>query len=88
MGIPRFASRMRHCASIEVIATEERKSEIPNKLAVIDGPSLAHFIIQSEICGEYDNNTVLMQCNYAEAGEATIKWLERLQLYGFEMCVT
>lgn len=83
MGIPRFAYRMRDYALTQIIGAETITSQ--SQTAVIDGPSLAHFVFQTTKWDEKANSGIATQCNYADLGKAVIKWLDRLQLYGFEM---
>lgn len=84
MGIPRFASRMRSYGSVSAIG---RKGEPRKDQAVVDGPSLAHSLLQ-QCPGDVDGSgAILPQVHYSKLGEAAVAWLDDLQSYGFSMSV-
>lgn len=83
MGISRFASRIRCHGSVEVIG---RKGEPRNDRAIIDGPSLAHALLQQ--CSEaitVSDGSIAPRYSYLAIGEAAIAWLDDLQEHGFVM---
>lgn len=88
MGIPRFAYRMRDYAHTEVIGTqntEKNHTEECARRAIIDGPSLAHFIFHSSTHGQRINQDIISECDYAETGRLAIAWLDLLCSNGFDM---
>lgn len=84
MGIPRFAYRMRDYGVTECIGSKDIETR-QTQVAVIDGPSLAHFVFQNSRYDDRIDKSIVTNCNYAALGEATMQWLDRLQLYGFKM---
>ena len=82
MGVPGFASRMRQYGSYETIG---RRKDEPTTRAVIDGPSLAHHIFNVIKRDAAVGSGIVPQFDYAELGKATIRWLDELSQYGFDM---
>lgn len=87
MGIPGFYSRTRrYTHRIEIGRTGE-DSRARSKLAIIDGPSLAHF---SYYTAQYDslNHGLLPAIDYDRVGQAAMAFLDNLISYGFKLSVT
>lgn len=83
MGIPGFASRMRHHGSTAIFG---RRRQPQNDHAIIDGPSLAHAILQQPLEGiARDSSSTLPRCDYLALGRAAIAWLDNLEEHGFLM---
>ena len=95
MGIPKFFSRVREYGTTNEIGRRSTTSSAnqsqsqshcqSTKLAIVDGPSLAHFLFeQLSKEGHADLNA---QCfyRYATVGEKAIEWLDNLRSFGFEM---
>lgn len=100
MGPPGFFSRVRAYGTYEDIgrttaSTEESQSQsqsqsqgqstTPAIVAIIDGPSFAHFLYDKLIKDECANDKIETFYRYAELGEAAIKWLDNLCSLGFTM---
>lgn len=85
MGIPGFASRIRCHGSTVVIG---REGESRNDHAIIDGPSLAHALLQQ--CSDTvlkNDGGIFPQYSYAAIGKAAVTWLDDLQAHGFVVYV-
>lgn len=83
MGIPSFASRMRGYGAVDVLG---RRGEPQNDGAVVDGPSLAHSLIQQTAGALQSNDGAIMpRYSYSALGAAAIAWLRSLEEYGFHM---
>ena len=85
MGIPGFLSRMRQYGFDRTIGRIESQEPEQSTVAVVDGPSLAHFLFQSTRSVEISYSTVVAQFDYVEIGKAAITWLDRLQTFAFDM---
>ena len=87
MGIPRFAYRMQGYARTGVIG-QAPEEPTKTRVAIIDGPSLAHSVYQTtrsdEPIGVRAYGGIV---NYSGTAEAVITWLQLLEDHGFKMCV-
>lgn len=82
MGIPGFASRIRSHGSVGTIG---RKGEPRDDHAIIDGPSLAHSLLQSSEISGRSGGGILPSWSYSALGKAAVAWLDALQEHGFMM---
>lgn len=81
MGIAGFASRMRSHGLVNVIG---RKGELRKDHAIVDGPSLAHALLQSSSMPTADQErSIAPLFSYSTLGKAAIAWLDTLQEHGF-----
>lgn len=65
------------------LVTDDSTSEA--KFAVIDGPSLAHSLFNSNKVAERSNIGIATDYSYAALGKAAVDWLDQLQSHGFQM---
>lgn len=63
------------------------QSRNSRKLAIVDGPALAHSFHQALIKNADANDAIQVRYSYSFLAKEAIDWLDRLQLYGFEMYV-
>jgi hypothetical protein len=95
MGIPKFFSRVREYGTTNEIGRYTTTSSASQsqsqshcqstKLAIIDGPSLAHFLSEQLTKERPADEKIQCFYRYATLGEKAIKWLDNLRSFGFEM---
>ena len=89
MGPPGFFSRVRAYGTNSEIGrtttTAQQSQSQSTKLAIIDGPSLAHFLYENLRKNERADEEAECFYRYGDLGEAAIKWLDNLCSFGFEM---
>ena len=95
MGIQKFFSRVREYGATGEIGRRTTTSSASQsqshshrqstKLAIIDGPSLAHYLFEQLAKEEHADEKVQCFNRYATLGEMAIKWLDNLRSFGFEM---
>lgn len=83
MGIPSFASRMRGYGSVGILS---RREDSQTDRAIIDGPSMAHSLLQqTDQAVQSYNGTILPTYSYCALGEAAVTWLKNLEKCGFQV---
>lgn len=83
MGIPGFASRIRHHGSISTLG---RKGEHRGDHAIIDGPSMAHSLLHHAAAGAVKSKGAVMpRHSYSAIGEEAVAWVDTVAEHGFDM---
>lgn len=87
MGIPNFLSRIRDYGVTERIGSTatSSQSQINPTIAIIDGPSLAHYLCEQLIRDTSADLEVECFYNYDILGKRAVGWLNNLSNFGFEM---
>ena len=89
MGIPKLYSRIRAYGTTNEIGrartTSQESQSQSHRIAIVDGPSLAHFLFEQ--LPEEDSTDMTIGClaDYAKLGQKAIAWLDNLRSVGFEM---
>lgn len=92
MGIPKFFMRLRALGTHDIIGRNTGDSQSQNKsqdcqttLAVVDGPSLAHFLYDELVKETYTSRDTECFFRYSILGRKAVKRLDNLCDFGFEM---
>ena len=93
MGIPKFFSRVREYGTTNEIgrrsttssASQSQSQCQSTKLAIVDGPSLAHFLFEQLSKEEHADLKAQYFYRYATLGEKAIEWFDNLRSFGFEV---
>ena len=96
MGIPHFFTRISAYGTDALIGVRSNNTATPDKdqhqdrksqskLAIVDGPSLAHFLFDELTKGDHANDRAGCFYRYATIGEQAILWLDNLASFGWEM---
>ena len=86
MGIEGFLKRIKD-AGIGVRKDLGCSVSEQHTKAIIDGPSLAHHIYGKLDDREFVDGSIAPKTSYSAIATSTIKWLDKLQSYGFQVYV-
>jgi len=84
MGIEGFLTRIKD-AGLGTRRDLGRAENEEHTRAILDGPSLAHYIYNKLIEAESYDSAIAPPVTYRAVADATVDWLDRLRTFGFQM---
>lgn len=84
MGIPRMLTRLKD-ANIATSKELGRTGTPTHSRAIIDGPGFAHYVLKVLEERRGANHVLETGVTYADCAAEAVRWLKRLEGYGYEM---
>ncbi|RMX97022.1 hypothetical protein D0867_12933 [Hortaea werneckii] len=84
MGIPRLLTRLKD-AGVAPFRELGRSGQAPHTIAIIDGPSFAHYVLYTLQIGSQSRNGLEPNITYAQCAAEAVRLLRMLEEHGFQI---